>query len=561
MVKLFKDFEKYASKFLKIRNKEGVVVNFNLLPAQKKVYEVVKSKMEAGEPVRVIVLKSRQQGISSLCVAMAFWKSVTTRNYNSVLIAHNRETSERLLEIAGFMYDELPDAVRPMRRYRSKSEILFENPSEKERTFNPGLRSRIEVKTAGYSVSGRGLTIHYLHCSEICSYENPSELLASLLPAVPLHAGTFVFLESTGSMTPGGRWFRELWEASKEGDTPFTPVFIPWFESPEYVLKGKMAKAYLEEPLDPEEVELVKEFGLTKEQIAWRRYKIMELPGGVREFNREFPTTDKDIWFGVGAPFIEYDAARALRAGVKPPIARFRVNERGIFPSEEGNFEVWELPQEGVFYTVGVDTSSGFGNSRSCVQVVRLDDDMRATQVAAYREAIDYVALADVVLHIARMYKDAMVSVEINGGGLATQQIIIDKGYSRLFRWRYFGHMYGDIPSKKVGWETNVASKPILMQHFKYVLERGLLSVPCGKTVDEIVALIEDGRGGGEAPPGENDDMAMALAIAAYTAFLERKGLARMYVPVNLEEKTETSGFTLADLLPGSTLFPGSGVW
>lgn len=556
------DFKKYASKFLKIRSKEGVVVPFNLLPSQEPLYNVVHSQEVSGRPVRVIVLKARQQGISSFCIAYSFWKAVTTRNYNCVVLAHDRDTSERLLEIAGIMYDELPQDVKPMRRYRSKSEILFENPKETERHKNPGLRSRIEIKTAGHSVSGRGLTIHSLHCSEVSSYERPDELLASLSPAVPLSPGTQIFLESTGSLTSSGRWFKELWEASKRGETPYTPVFIPWFVNPEYSLPRKLARVWLQDPLTTEEIELMKKYGLSKYQIAWRRYKIAEFPGGERDFNREFPSEDKDVWLGVGVPFLDSDTCKLLQSMKREPILKLKVTEQRMFTSNEPNFLVWEMPQDNTFYVIGVDTASGTGGSYSVAQVIRVDYP-KSTLVASFRDKIDPVSLAGVVHQIAKMYNEALLSIEVNGGGISTQHLLREKGYYKFFRWRYLDHVSGDLPSKKVGWETNATSKPLMMQHFKYVLERGLVEVPCEATINELVNLIDDERGAACAPPGENDDLVMALAIAVYTGFLERKAYAWLMERPEEYPKEERATFrwTLENLLGRNPLEVHSDVY
>ena len=543
------DFRKYASKYLRIRSKEGVVVPFNLLPSQEPLYQVIKSQEESGRPVRIVVLKARQQGISSLCIAYTFWKAVTTRNYNCVVIAHDRDTSERLLEIAGFMYDELPENVKPMRRYRSKSEILFENPKEAERHRNPGLRSRIEIKTAGHSVSGRGLTIHSLHCTEVSSYERPDEILASLAPAVPLAPGTNIFIESTGAFTPSGRWFKDLWEASKRGETPYTPVFVPWYVNPEYRLPRKLARTWLQDPLTTEEIDLMKRYGLDKYQIAWRRYKIAEFPNGERDFNREFPADDRDVWLGVGIPFFNSETSKMLQGMVREPIVKMRVTENKMSISDDPNFLIWEMPQDNAFYVVGVDTASGTGGSYSVAQVIRMDYP-KATLVASFRDKIDPVALAGVVFQIAKFYREALLSIEINGAGISTQHLVRDKGYYKFFRWRYLDHVSGDRPSQKVGWETNSTSKPLMMQHFKYVVERGLVEVPCAQTVQEMVNLIDDERGAATAPPGENDDLAMALAIAVYTAFLERRAYAWLSeTPVQVEQSSGFTGWKVADLL------------
>lgn len=547
----FHNFEDYASKLLKIRDKEGKVVPFRLLPTQKVVMKKIKDQMAKKKPVRLVVLKARQQGISSLCVAFTFWKAVTTENYNAVVIAHDNRTSQRLLEVAGFMYDELPPKFKPMRRYRSKFEILFENPKETGRQTNPGLRSRIEIKTAGHSVSGRGLTIHGLHCSELSSYESPDELVSSLLPAVPNYPSTFILFESTASLHPQGVWFKEFWDASNKGETPFEAVFIPWFANPDYKLTGEVAKAWLEVPLDDYEKYLVEKYHVTPEQIAWRRYKISEFPKGERQFVVEYPSEPEEVFLGLGEPFIPKETSQRLLGAVAPPVVTLSIDN--LSPSVDGELAVWEFPIPGAIYTVAADCASGYGSSNTAIQVVKVDLPYYK-QVARASTPMDPVATAEALVKLARMYNEAMISVEANGVGAAVVALVRDKGYWKQFRWRYLDHDKGDYISRKLGWVTSPSSKPIMMQHLLHTLMAGYLSVPDSETVWELVRLVEDGRGAGEAPPGFKDDLAMSLAIAVYTSFLERRG----FVSTLPEEEVHVPvGWVLSDIVP--SLYGGGG--
>ena len=536
------DFEDYAANCLFIRTKEGEVTKFKLWPTQKVILDAIEEMRKEGKPPRIVILKARQQGISSFCVAYAFWSAVTQPNYNAVVIAHNRETSRRLLELAGYMYDMLPDNLRPMRRYRSKDEILFENPDEKERSKNPGLRSRIEIKTAGLTVSGRGLTIHGLHCSELASYKDPDSIVSSLLPAVPDNLDTFVIFESTSSLEPAAVWFKEFWDSANEGNTPFRALFIPWFANPEYRLPPRQAKRWLLEPLDDYEQYLMRVYKVTKEQIAWRRMKITTFPRGERQFGVEFPAEPHEVFLSAGDPFLPSEVSKKLTLSIRHPIAQLRITD--LRPDIEGDLHVWEMPREGAYYVVGVDVGGGTTSSYSAIQVIEVDLP-NYKQVARARLNIDPVQLVDRIIKVARLYNEAMVSVETNSVGVAVVSMLSDKGYWKQFRWRYLDT--GEY-TKKLGWNTTASTKPLMMQHLLHLLTVGALEVPDRRTVEELVRLLDDGRGSGVAPPGFTDDLVMALSIAVYTGWLERKGLAASVVEP--EGTPAPSGWTIADLVP-----------
>jgi len=545
------DFEQYASALLKIRDKEGRVCNFELWPTQRILWKSIQEQRKAGKPVRLCVLKARQQGISSFCVAYSFWKTVTTPNFNCVVIAHDRETSQRLLEIAGFMYDELPERLKPMRRYRSKQEILFENPKESERAKNPGLRSRIEIKTAGHIGSGRGLTIHGLHASELSSYDNPDELVGSLLPAVPNSPETFIIFESTASLSPAGTWFREFWNSCKEGNTPFEGIFIPWFANPEYTLPPKIARPWLQDvPLDDYEKYLIGKYKLTKGQIAWRRLKVAEF-GNERRFMVEYPAEPDEVFLGVGEPFLPKEVGMRLLREVTPPVMTFSLTT--MSPDPDGELLIWEFPKPGADYVIGVDTSTGYGKSYTGVQVIEIDLP-HYRQVACAKLMVDAVEMAKRLFNLGKFYRtgaygEALMSVESAGVGPAVIAMLRDMGYWRQFRWRYLDHGKGDYVTRKLGWYTGPSSKPIMMQHLYHLLTTGSLKIMDRSTAEELVRLVEDGRGAAEAPPGFQDDLAMALAIACYTGFLEKKGLAASG-PEEEAQEVSRSGWTPEDIFP-----------
>lgn len=67
----------YMERFLMIRTKEGKLANLKLRPAQEKLYEAMKREHDAGRPVRMIVLKARQMGFSTVIEGMFFHDAAT----------------------------------------------------------------------------------------------------------------------------------------------------------------------------------------------------------------------------------------------------------------------------------------------------------------------------------------------------------------------------------------------------------------------------------------------------------------------------------------------------
>ncbi|MEK9170810.1 MAG: hypothetical protein AAB789_00650, partial [Patescibacteria group bacterium] len=159
----------------------------------------------------MIILKARQEGVSTFCEAMIFENTVSSSNVNSLIVAHEPESTEEIFRMSKLYYDMLRGPVKPLKRYDNKKQLVFENPDEKTRPDDPGLRSKIVIATAGKVKIGRGLTIQNFHGSEVAFWKNGKELMLSVMQAIPDLPNTMVFLESTANGFGGdGEYFYNM---------------------------------------------------------------------------------------------------------------------------------------------------------------------------------------------------------------------------------------------------------------------------------------------------------------------------------------------------------------
>ncbi len=89
----------YIENFLKIRTKSGAVIPFRLNPAQEKLYAVARRQQEQGKPVRIIILKARQLGFSTLTEALIFHACATRPNVNALIVAHREDATANLFRM------------------------------------------------------------------------------------------------------------------------------------------------------------------------------------------------------------------------------------------------------------------------------------------------------------------------------------------------------------------------------------------------------------------------------------------------------------------------------
>ena len=107
------DFSQYSESFLKIRTKNGRIIPFKPNEPQKRLLSVIEGERKAGRPVRIIILKARQMGFSTLTEGVLFHSTITSENTTSLVIAHKEEAAAGLFAMNKLFYDELPERIRP----------------------------------------------------------------------------------------------------------------------------------------------------------------------------------------------------------------------------------------------------------------------------------------------------------------------------------------------------------------------------------------------------------------------------------------------------------------
>ena len=96
-----KDFTTFAKDQIQIITKDASrgFIPFSFNECQKRITEALSSQLEETGKVRAIILKARQQGISTYCAGRVFWKTYYQKHSRSVVMAHDSATSDALFNI------------------------------------------------------------------------------------------------------------------------------------------------------------------------------------------------------------------------------------------------------------------------------------------------------------------------------------------------------------------------------------------------------------------------------------------------------------------------------
>lgn len=530
------DYSYYARSLLRIKTKEAKILPLNFNDPQVRLHALIELLRRNHRLVRIIILKARRQGMSTYSEGRIFWRSHFNENTDSVVIAHEKDSGEAIFNMCKLFYEELPVAFRPMVQYSSKRELAFENPSAKDRSRLPGLRSKIEVRTAGKKDVARGEGHHNLHCSEVASWSFAEDTVPALIPTVPDTEESLIILESTAKGV--GNFFHKEWLRSKKGESIFVPFFLAWFDLPEYTMSFPTAheKASLEASLNEEERELKAKFTLTSEQLYWRRWKIAGLMGDVELFRQEYPSTAVEAFIVSGNPIFSRKRLRIMASKCTVPNFCGNITRQGVIAEPHGNLKVWEAPRKGATYVMGIDVADG-GESGdySCIEVWKvLPIPYIAEQVAEWHGHIDPVNLAWQIEFLGRLYNNALASIETNAHGLVTQQELY-RTYWNIYQPTYLDR-YDNKMTKKLGWETTMHTKQLLVGFMSHCIADLSIVIHGEDLIRELMTFIRDATGAANASSNGYDDRVMAGMIGVFT----------LHQTIDPEGTLETSG-SIAD--------------
>jgi hypothetical protein len=531
-----RDYLSFAAEQLKIKSiRPGEMLPLLLNDGQKILHNKTEAQRKELGYVRAVLLKGRQLGGSTYGQSRLFTATVTTRNFNTLLIALDEASTSKIFDISRTFYDFMGDEFRPMLRMSNKRELVFENPNKKERGLNQGLKSRMDFQQASQVNAGTGTTRQGLHLSELAKWreEDIKILMSSLMPTIHHVDDTFVIFESTAYVY--GDHFREMCDRARGNKSEYIFCFVPWW------LDAKnMIRLQPDEKISPDHDEkfLIKLAGkgqpkddipphtMLPEQLKWRRAQMVELG---EMFDQEYPYDFESAWVSLDAAVFNRNIMYEMRQALMPPPefaiidpkGRLLTNKvSGDVHSDEDYIAIWQQPIPGVQYDIGADPSNGIpGADWSCAQVIRRDTH---EQVAEYHKCIGAVDLGTDLYWLGKHYNTAHLAIEMTGPGYNTSDQLHKMYYPELYRWRNRDRSVQTF-SQLTGWKTQRDSKHLMVTRTQHMLNHRQLIVHSKCLWQEMHDFCrvgpEDYRGSG------HDDLVISYCITIQVAEDESAGV------------------------------------
>ena len=541
------DFEYWAWRCVEISDKQtGRMIPFRLNRPQRKLLAAMESQRRTGRPVRIILLKARQWGGSTLTqIYFAWLQTVVAEGLNSLICAQVLNTSGTIRR----MYDRL------LRRYPRqlcatdeehtmlKKGLVASGDGASTRMVS-GRRATVTVGSSFGQDAVRGLDIRLAHLSEVAFWRDtelmkPADFVRAICSGIAMRPLTAVVIESTANGV--GNYFHKEWLRAKEGLSDKTPVFVAWYEIEENAVEVTDVAAIVG-AMDEYERNLWRR-GLTLEQIRWYQLKRREAADHSKVM-AEYPTDDTEAFVNTGFGVFAPELVDRMRSTCLDPVATGEVAGHAMTGPEalrglkfsadaRGALKVWEWPvrerQSSDRYVVTVDIggrSAGADWSVIAVMDRGEADGSGPMRIAAqWRGHIDHDLLGWKAAAIASYYNDALLVVESNTLEAGSSTYILEQlseVYGHLYA-RTLRDTFNPQRERRLGFHTNRQTKGLVVESLIRAVREHEYLERDHMACDEMMTYTQLPGGAYVARDGCHDDVVMTRAMAVYVASTVRR--------------------------------------
>lgn len=536
------DFEYWAYSYITIKHKtEPRDVPFKLNRAQRRFLAKLEELRTKGVPIKIILLKARQWGGSTLTQMYMLWiQLVHRKNWNSVICGDVEGQSRTVRSM-------ITKALKKYPTWLLDGAVKF-TPFEGSSKNKIIQNTNCVVSIGSFQKPDtlRSSDISMAHLTEIGLWEatkgkKPEDLIQSIIGSMYDTAFSMMVLESTAKGV--GNYFNRTWDDAVSHKNNLTPVFVPWFLIDIYSCPIDDHEDFISR-MD-EYDKCLWELGATLEAIAWYKTKKKDMRESWR-MNSEYPSTPLEAFQSTGRRrFRQEDTIKLRKTCVDPSftgeitgssesgpesISNIRLSRDG-----RGNLAIWSMPDLKIHYRdryVVVVDIGGVSDTADYSDITVFDrfwmiEGGVPEVVAEWHGHLDHDKVAWKAVQIATIYDEGLLVIESNT--LETEgtegdnfEYILDEIS------QYYTNLYSRTPADKIkqglpvkwGFHTNSSTKPMVISHQVKVIRDELYVERCAEAVDEhdTFEIKEDGKTMG-AVEGKNDDRLMVRAIGNWVCY------------------------------------------
>lgn len=518
-----KNPEKLIELLFVVVDKEQKTVPFFLNVVQKDFIFKLNKSIEDYEKglildIGFIILKGRQQGFTTAITAYQLACILLNRNFQGFTIADEASNTEAIFQNkAKFVYDQLPEVVKPTEKFNNKRQLLFEN-----------LNSSWSVDTATKNM-GRSRTINFFHGSECAFWQYGIGVTQAGLGEA-FTKNCIKIYESTAN---GFNDFKKMWDSKS-----YINCFYEWWLTEEYRTNfesSEIKQKFLNNVNTKDEWIfnrlrwLKNSIGLEDEQLYWY-YNKYEKYIDKELIKQEYPCTPEEAFLATGQCYFDKDKIIQRIAelkGVKPiKKGYFDYKEKvqtayngekyivlediKFIEDKNGFIDIYEDVKERNPYVLSGDTA-GEGSDFFTGQVI---NNITGKQVCKIRKRLGEIEYTKQMYCLGMYYNKALIGIENNFSTYPTNKLD-EMRYPKLYV-REKEDDYTNKKEKKFGFKTTVVTRPLILAILQQIVLEEIDKIIDIDTLNEMLVFIKNEKGRAEAEQGEHDDLVIALAIAYY---------------------------------------------
>jgi len=421
----------------------------------------------------VLVLKSRQIGISTITQAYAAWLTIFFDNTVIGIISKDgKEATDFARAIRG-MIEKLPDWMKPPRGVLGRG---FAKRTEQSFILTNGSKvfaSPVNPNQPDKTLRGKAITLLVIDEAAYVNYIESA--WTSMVPALSTNQmqarknnipfGTVVL--STPNKTVGvGQWYFKRYQRSISGDDIFKPFIIHY----------KMIPELAEDP-------------------TWYKTQCELFEHDHRKIAQELELK----FLPSEGSFFDAVTIEKVQNSVIQPIQKLKLY----------NGEIWKFANgiPGRYYILGVDTAPEHGEDKSAISVWDYETLEQVWEYQGKCKVLDFVK----VVKVAATEYPGLLVIESNSYG---NQVV-----ENMYHSEYGTMVYKETRGRQTqfpGISTNSKTRPLMIDALYSYITQYPEIVKSERLALELAGLVTKTNGRVEGDSGCRDDIAFSTSVCFY---------------------------------------------
>lgn len=593
------DFEYWVSRYAWIVNKEKRPEVFKINIAQQILLQVYAEFEDAGRAIHIQHLKARRLGVSTFSELAVQHRFQFCPYSNCVVASASKDKSKEMADMMMFCYEQQPwwlistvtewSQNMPAAFGEIHTSLTIQAGNQVTGVARGATPSAIHLSELAEFRDGRGLVDASLYKAIIdtpdiyCVLEGTGEGIGNWW-----HESWVANIKSwdrgRGRVRPVFLpWFVGVDLYPSAHDRIHRPPPPQWIPTDRTVNHAERCRGYtLANPILFKYVAKGdRDWRLSKDQMWWyeREYEEHRDRKQLNIFLSELPADDEEAFQSEAITVIDQEIIQSYRDRVREPWRVFTILGQDIpvsltVPRREWidqppvfirtgevmkyaetfrlqpvrwdgyqsatdpalRLFVWEPPEDGEVYGIGVDTSDGIGEDGSVAEVLRKGSPFRVpAQVAEFQSPyIKAFQLWPMCLALGAWYStynvkaqrrvQCKIAIECRGNGEATQFELQKRGWVHFHAWKRYDSRkrIQDAKTVKIGIYTSEWWRSQMMDYILTLIDEESIELPSKYLVREAASIERElDQQKAQAAYGAHDDRFMALGFILFSLYVD----------------------------------------